>query len=271
MKSTIWNRAGFALGAIVLLCSPIAYAKASGNSLEVVSIHAGGDSKTEVSSRGGLSTIVLFKDSTILFDTGAEGEKLLRNMEVSGIDAKNIDAIVISHNQWDRLDGLSDVLGAADMVPKVYVPAPGREEILRENPQADVIAVEKAVGILPDTWLLGPLKVDADDTNAAAQVLVLDSRDGLVVIVGCSYPGVISIVEQVKEIIGHRKIQLLAGGFHLRGIKRNEIKEISLRLQTMGVKKLALGGCTSEPAIKVFRQEWGDQVVFLNLGNSVGF
>ena len=66
-------------------------------------------------------------------------------------------------------------------------------------------------------------------------------------------------------------IKLLAGGFHLRGISKKEIREISLNLQQKGVKGLALSQCTGDPALKIFREEWGDRVVSLDFGKTIRF
>ena len=91
------------------------------------------------------------------------------------------------------------------------------------------------------------------------------------VLVGCSQPGILNIVERIKKTIGSKKIQLVAGGFHLRNTPDEEVEEISLRLQQLGVTNLAPTHCTEDGAISVFRRQWPDRLVPFNLGDTITF
>jgi len=207
----------------------------------------------------------------VLFDTGGKDSPLLPHFVELGLDHSIIEAVVISHSDPEHTSGLPDVLRATALKPVVYVPAAAGEAISQRNPGATVVAVAKPTRVIPDAWLVGPIQVDIDGESVDEQALVLDRPDGLVVIVGCSHPGIADVVQQVKEVFGPRKIKLVAGGFHLRATSKTEIKEISLRLLQMGVKNLALSHCTGESALKIFRQEWGDRVVSFDLGDTIDF
>ena len=272
MKSTMYSSVWFAALAGVLICSPVAAADPPANSITVVSSHLAGKSKAEVLARGGLSMYVMVNGKAILFDTGTKDGPLLKNLEELGLNATLIDAIVFSHSQSDRVhDELPDVLNATSSTAKVYVPASAAEAVSQKNPGAIVVPVSKPTRVLPDAWLVGPMHLDSEGGATVQQALVLDRPDGLIVIIGCSFPGVASTVQQVKEVFGHRRIQLIAGGFHLRGTRKQEIRDLSLMLQQKGVKGLALSNCTGEPALKIFRQDWGDRVVSLDFGNTIGY
>jgi 7,8-dihydropterin-6-yl-methyl-4-(beta-D-ribofuranosyl)aminobenzene 5'-phosphate synthase len=272
MKSTLCCRICSTVFAVLLACSSVAAANLPNNSITVVSSHVIGKSKAELSEHGGLSLYVKVDGEVILFDTGEENSPLLKNLEELGLDVAQIDAVVISHSHSEKIHGeLLDVLSATEGKPKTFVPAPAIDAFLRQYPGANVVAVAKPTRILPDAWLVGPLRLETEGEADAVQALVLDQPDGLVVIVGCSFPGVASLVQQVKEVFGFRRIKLVAGGFHLQATSKAEIREISLSLQQKGVKGLALGPCTGEAAMKIFRQEWGDQAVTLDFGNPVRF
>ena len=272
MKSTLDCRVWCAAVAALLVCSSAGTADAVGNSITVVSDHQAGRSKAEQLAKGDLSLYVKVNGSVILFDTGDKTSPVLQNLEELGLDATLIDAVVLSHSHSDQIHGeLSHVLTVISSKTKIYVPAPAGEAVSLKNPGANVVPVSKPTRVLPGAWLVGPLQVGSAEGTAAEQALVLDQHDGLVVIVGCSFPGVASVVQQVKEVFGHRRIKLLAGGFHLRGTSKKEIREISLNLQQKGVKGLALSQCTGDPALKIFRQEWGDRVVSLEFGSTVNF
>jgi len=272
MKSTMYSSVWFAALAGVLICSPVAAADPPANSITVVSSHQMGKSKAELSARGGLSMYVKINGKVILFDTGVKESPLLNNLEELGLETTLIEAVVLSHSQTDRIQGeLPDVLSAASPKAKVYVPASASEAISQKNPGATVVSVSEPTRVVPDAWLVGPMLLDSEGGATVQQALVLDRPDGLIVIIGCSFPGVASAVQQVKEVFGHRRIQLVAGGFHLRGTPKQEIRDLSLKLQQKGVKGLALSNCTGEPALKIFRQEWGDRVVSLDFGNTIRF
>ncbi len=43
---------------------------------------------------------------TLLFDAGPEGETLVRNAAILGVDFGEVEAIVLSHGHWDHGGGL---------------------------------------------------------------------------------------------------------------------------------------------------------------------
>jgi 7,8-dihydropterin-6-yl-methyl-4-(beta-D-ribofuranosyl)aminobenzene 5'-phosphate synthase len=271
MNSTLWRHAGATALAGLTVFSSVATASRPANSITVVGEHLQGTSKTGVSESGGISTLVVFRGKAILFSNGGDDSSLAQNLENLQLEPSQIQAVVLPHNRQDQLRALPDVLTAIETPPKVYVPGPVTQEILQRYPTADVVPVTKPTGVLPDAWLVGPMQLEYGGQTIAEQVLVLDRDDGLVVIVGCSHPGIVSVVELVRKVFGYQTIKLIAGSIDLQKTSKKEIREISLRLQQMGVKKIALSRCTGKPALKIFRQEWGDRVVSFDLGDTVKF
>jgi 7,8-dihydropterin-6-yl-methyl-4-(beta-D-ribofuranosyl)aminobenzene 5'-phosphate synthase len=271
MKSTKNCKVLYVVLTGLLACSAVGMAGPPDNSITVVSSHEPGKSKAELFAKGGLSTYIRVNGKVILFDTGGETASLVQNLEELGLDVGAIDAIVLSHSEPDHVSDLTDLLKAAEMKPKIYVPAAAGEATSLRNPGATVVAVAKPTRVLPDAWLVGSIQLDTDGETFDEQALVLDRPDGLVVIVGCSHPGIAEVVQQVKEVFGHQRIKLVAGGIHLQKTSKDEIREISLKLQQKGVTSLALSNCTGDPAMKVFRQEWGDRVVSLDRGETIDF
>lgn len=270
MKSISYFKISCSILAALLISSTGA-ADPPANSVTVANSHPSSKSKTELAPKGDLSAYIRLEAGTVLFDTGSASAPLLPKFVELGLDQALIDAVVLSHDDPEHFHGLSDVLKATAMKPKVFVPPAAAEAVSTQNPGATVVAVAKPTRVLPDAWLVGPISVEFEGETSFAQALVLDQPDGLVVIIGCANPAVASIVEEVKEVFGHRRIKLVAVGIHLRGSKRNDIKEVSLRMQQMGIKGLALSECTGEPALKIFREEWGDRVVSFDFGDSVRF
>ncbi|MDP8237767.1 MAG: MBL fold metallo-hydrolase [Candidatus Hatepunaea meridiana] len=134
----------------------------------------------------------------MLFDTGAKGSMLLDNMKKLGIEPASIDEVFISHYHWDHTGGLTDFL---DLNPvRVYIPSSCPE------PQnaGEVIKVEEAFRLHEGIFSTGELK-------GIEQSLLIETERGLVVIAGCSHPGVSSILEAASQF---GKPYALIGGLH---------------------------------------------------------
>jgi 7,8-dihydropterin-6-yl-methyl-4-(beta-D-ribofuranosyl)aminobenzene 5'-phosphate synthase len=137
--------------------------------------------------------------SLILFDTGGDGSVLLYNMQELGIDAKRIGTIVISHGHGDHIGGLHSIL-EVNGDAEIYVPS----SLWRRLSGRKVTAVTKPVQICAGVFSTGELK-------GVEQSLVLRINKGIVVLTGCSHPGVSEIL-RVASRFG--KISGIIGGFH---------------------------------------------------------
>lgn len=270
MKSSLWFRISYSILA-ALLVSSIGAAQSPTNSVTVANSHPSSKAKADIPPKGELSVFVKVEAGVILFDTGSPTTPLLPKLVKLDLDPTLTNAVVLSHDDPGHYHGLTDLLNTTALKAKIYVPPSAGEAVSKQVPGANVVPVSKPTRVLPDAWLVGPISVDFEGEISVAQALVLDEPDGLVVIVGCTNPAVASIIEEVKEVFGHRRIKLIAGGIHLRGTKRNDIREISLKMQQMGVKGLALSECTGEPALKIFREEWGDRLASFDFGNTIRY
>ena len=45
--------------------------------------------------------------------------------------------------------------------------------------------------------------------------LAVNTPEGLVLVVGCSHPGILNIVEAATTASGNKRVHLITGGFHL--------------------------------------------------------
>ncbi len=135
----------------------------------------------------------------ILFDTGASGTVLLHNIEKLGIDPAAIDIIVISHAHWDHTGGLPELL-EVNRSASLYLPASFQPAL----PDRTVVKVKDAIEITDKVFSTGELK-------GAEQSLVVKTDAGLVVIAGCSHPGVGRILEAASS---YGNVYSLIGGLH---------------------------------------------------------
>jgi len=152
------------------------------------------------------SAFVEFNDIKILFDTGANGKILLHNMKKLGIDEKNIKEIFISHAHWDHTGGLDKIL-QLNKNAKIYVPA--SFNVKAENR----VIISNAIKIHDNIFSTGEL-------NGIEQSMVIKHEKGLVIIVGCSHPGIKNIIMASKKFGNPYAI---IGGFH--GFDEYEVLE----------------------------------------------
>ncbi len=154
--------------------------------------------RADLEADWGFACAVEARGKRILFDTGAKGPILARNMEALGVDPAGFDFAVISHDHWDHTGGLETVLERVSL--PVYLPTPCAEP-----------AGAKAV-----TSVSGPLTIaeGIHSTGTLAgieQSLAVETEGGLAVIVGCSHPGVGAILDAASRF---GEVRYLAGGLH---------------------------------------------------------
>src|SRR5258708_20014999 len=86
--------------------------------------------------------------------------------------------------------------------------------------------------------------------------LAINTPDGLVLVVGCSHPGIEKIVEAAAAI--NPKIHLIAGGFHLVVAPDDAIAKMVTALKdTFKVANVAPGHSTGEPTFPPLNQPFG--------------
>jgi 7,8-dihydropterin-6-yl-methyl-4-(beta-D-ribofuranosyl)aminobenzene 5'-phosphate synthase len=147
----------------------------------------------------GFSCLVSHSGINLLFDTGANGAILLQNMRALGIESRSVHEVSISHAHFDHAGGLSSFLNENGDVT-VYAPA----SLRGIRSARKVIYVDKPMEIREGFYTTGLL-------DGIEQSLAVRSEDGLVVIVGCSHPGVTEIL-RASERFGTPAA--LAGGLH---------------------------------------------------------
>ena len=123
------------------------------------------------------------------------------------------------------------------------------DEFVSSVKQANATSIEvtEPVEIIDDVYLTGEMGSDIME-----QSLILRTGDGLVVITGCSHPGIVEILEKTKEILDE-DIYMAFGGFHLLRHSDEETAAIIDRFQSLGVEKCGAGHCTGEEQIAAFQ------------------
>jgi 7,8-dihydropterin-6-yl-methyl-4-(beta-D-ribofuranosyl)aminobenzene 5'-phosphate synthase len=212
----------------------------------------------------GFACLVEGTQKTILFDTGTKADIFASNVGVLRADLSRVDAIVISHPHGDHTGGLPVALKARAGLP-VYLPfgAPAALADSVRSAGASVVTVEGPADVGPDALVTGPV-----GGRIPEQALVIRRPEGLVVVVGCSHPGIVAIVEKARQLAGGKLLAVL-GGFHLMDHSDEAVAGIVARLQALGVEKVGATHCTGEKAIEAFRKGYGARFIEMGAGRVV--
>ena len=247
----------------------------------------------------GYAAFVEYGGKRILFDAGNNPDILAQNANAKGIDLSKLDFAIVSHRHGDHIGGLTYLLRVN---PKVIVYAPkesfgvfGAElpstfyrqdqslpaeqryyggappEVMHFGsawPGANFQLVDKNTEIAPNIHLVTLVSDKPGTLELRELSLVLNTPDGLVVVVGCSHPGIDKIIESAISI--NPRVHLIVGGFHLVVASDADIeKTVTALHDRFRVEYVAPGHCTGEPAFTALRKAFGEHYLYAGLGTSL--
>jgi 7,8-dihydropterin-6-yl-methyl-4-(beta-D-ribofuranosyl)aminobenzene 5'-phosphate synthase len=99
---------------------------------------------------------------------------------------------------------------------KSFAPSGAPPEVMRFGsawPGANFQLVDKNTEITPDIHLIALVSDKPGTLELRELSLAINTPDGMVIVVGCSHPGIDKIVEAAGTI--NPRIHLIVGGFHL--------------------------------------------------------
>jgi 7,8-dihydropterin-6-yl-methyl-4-(beta-D-ribofuranosyl)aminobenzene 5'-phosphate synthase len=218
----------------------------------------------------GFSAFITSPEGNILFDTGGDVKVFENNLKYFRISPKDIDYIFISHNHWDHKNGLTLFTGMLSENCVVYVPDSELENLKNEFTGFKMVGIGKTAKISRFFWSTGEF-MDAEK-GLWEHSLMIEKGETISLITGCSHPGITAIVSGMHEAFPKKKIELVTGGFHLKGIlDESSIKKISDELKSFNIKIISPSHCTGDLAMKIFQREWKEQFVPLFLGDKYTF
>jgi 7,8-dihydropterin-6-yl-methyl-4-(beta-D-ribofuranosyl)aminobenzene 5'-phosphate synthase len=248
----------------------------------------------------GYAALVEINGKRILFDTGDDPAIFAKNVKARGVDLTKLDFVVLSHRHSDHISGLSYLLKVNPRV-KIYAPKDGlggifgsdvpnqfyrKDEALPAEmryyggtppeimklgtvfPGANIQLIDKTTEVVPGITLIA-LVSDTPGTREMKELsLAINTADGIVLVVGCSHPGIEGIVAEAAKINPH--IHFIAGGFHLVAAQDPAIEKIATTLHdTYKVDYIAPGHCTGEPTFAALQKSFGDHYLYAGLGTTL--
>ena len=244
----------------------------------------------------GFAALVEVNGKRILFDTGDNPDVFAQNVKAAGVDLARLDFAVISHRHGDHMGGLTYLLKVNPKV-RIYAPKEGfgvfgsslpssfyrkADELPPEMryfdgnppavmkfgnawPAANFELIDKTIEVAPGVTLIA-LVSDAAGTKELKELsLAINTPEGIVLVVGCSHPGIEAIVAEAARINTH--IHFIAGGLHLVVAPDATIEKVKTSLKdSWKVEWIAPGHCTGEPTFAQLQEAFGERYLYAGLG-----
>jgi len=247
----------------------------------------------------GFSVLIEYSGKKILFDTGNNAKTFAANVKAMHVDLKDLDFVVISHRHGDHTSGLNYLLQVNPRV-KIYVPAESfgvfgstlpkglykTVDTLPSSmryfngadpqafpsgspwPEANFVSVDSQIEVAPGIFLIPTVSNVKGTLELRELTLALNTPRGLVLVVGCSHPGVEEILSAASAVNSH--VHMLLGGLHLVKTPDAEIERLAIALHDKWkIDRIAPGHCTGEPAFAKLKQVFGDSYLYAGLGSRV--
>jgi len=249
----------------------------------------------------GLSILIETGVMNILMDTG-QSISVRHNAKALGIDLTKVDKIVLSHGHFDHTGGLENVLRQMNKNVEIIthpdtlsakfqgkqkgnkksIGLPFRLSEL-EALGAKFKLSKKPVKITPEIMTTGevPMLVEfeeiapdrffvKEDSRWHADefpddlALIINTKPGLIVILGCAHRGMINTLYHAQKLTGRKEIRLVIGGSHLLNSSRERVYKTIAALEDLDVRKVGVSHCTGQEASAIMAQELGDRYFYNN-------
>jgi len=211
------------------------------------------------SSTWGISFYVeTFKEDekhTVLMDTSGSFETFDKNVSKLGIDLTSVEAVFISHWHGDHMGALSQVLSLIKHSVPVYVPSANSSGIREiKNANGNPVVCSE-----PTEFIGGLMSTGEMSKGISEHSLIINVKDkGLVVLTGCSHPGIINILNRTMKASGVDKVYAVMGGFHISGT--NVGVKVGKFLKELNVEIVSPCHCTNQDArngiAKIVREKY---------------
>lgn len=235
----------------------------------------------------GYSALVEYAGKRILFDTGGNLDDFTANVNALGVDLSLLDFVVLTHRHGDHTSGLHYVLKVNPNV-QIYTPVeqsqfdtpstPALVKMINRRvdsapddmhyfdgriperlasgspwPGAKFVQIPKLTEVVSGFWLFSTVSDVAGTKEMNEVSMAIRTPHGLVIMVGCSHPGIEKILEAGVKI--EPKVYSVFGGFHLAADSDAEVRSLVTRIHDKWKsERVAAGHCTGEFAFSEFNR-----------------
>jgi 7,8-dihydropterin-6-yl-methyl-4-(beta-D-ribofuranosyl)aminobenzene 5'-phosphate synthase len=249
----------------------------------------------------GYAALIEYGGKRILFDTGNNAETFRHNIETLKLNLSDLDFVVLSHRHGDHTSGLNYVLSVNPQV-RIFTPyeisqfgtpvMPGIVNATNRHiatlpdymhyfdgkpqqlgpsgspwPNAHFMQIDKTTEVAPGFFLISTVSDTPGMKEMHEISLAFRTPEGLVLVVGCSHPGILNIVREAAKI--DARIYSVFGGFHLLSSSDDEVRSIARELHdTWNIPTIGPGHCGGLGAFAALHDLYQDKYIYAGLGTS---
>ncbi len=260
--------------------------------------------KRKLLAEHGLSMFIEIGDQRVLFDTG-QGFTIKCNARRLNVPLDRLTACIISHGHYDHTSGLTYVLQEAGSL-KIYGHSKMFKKRFSRNSRGDLFEVgildsksdlekmkgtfefiDKPAEVWKNLYITGEVPRVTDfekpssnllvetekglitDPICDDQSLVINSKRGLVIILGCCHSGLINTLRHVHGFMGKKKIHAIIGGMHLADISVEQLRKTIAKLKNYDFDYIMPLHCSGFAASCELYKEFGSRYIDGGVGDRV--
>ena len=251
----------------------------------------------------GLSFLIEADGEKILFDTGQSAEVIAHNLDVLGEDLHDLQYVCLSHGHYDHTGGLRDIIKRTERAkvfaypnvfdnkyikrgeeyksigaPMIKMQMDTHFELQLDSEGSEVIEGIRTTGqiprindfeTVPDRYFIKSYGAYAHDDIIDDQALIIESKSGIIVVLGCAHAGVVNTLNHVRNITNQREIWGVLGGMHLIGADLDRLNETVKALEEFDVQNIGLSHCSGTNAFLFLSGKFGDRVYLNSVGSVI--
>jgi 7,8-dihydropterin-6-yl-methyl-4-(beta-D-ribofuranosyl)aminobenzene 5'-phosphate synthase len=239
----------------------------------------------------------------ILFDTNSAARPIIRNARVLHKNLNLVDTLFLSHCHYDHSDGLPVMLEAiGHPLPVISHPtlfrlcfeinpdglrhiglaysraeleAKGAQFLLTDAPLnlmtgvavSGEVARQTEYETLEDLYTIKDGNV-IQDHERDDMAVILNSKQGLVILTGCSHSGIVNIILTSRRVTGVEKIFAVIGGLHFIDASQEKISQ-SISFLKDNVQWVFAGHCTGFDGCCMLRAALGERFKKITTGMTI--
>lgn len=271
---------------LTLICLQAVFADNETTTITVV--YDNNEYNRELETEWGFSCVVRHNGKSFLFDTGGRwfdrGDTdsiFFNNMKKLHVEPKEFDAVMLSN--IDHVGGMPAFLNKNSNVI-AYIPGSFHKMIGDKIGYLGAQVEKVIIGrkLFDDFYTTGEL-----GERVKEQALIIDTKKGIIVIVGSAHPGIIEIVEKAKKLFkkedvkvgsnfrksrskdDKKEVLLVMGGFNLREKKQEQIKEVIAKFKKLNVKFVGPCQNSGDKARRLFKKAYGKRFIEIGVGKVI--
>ena len=250
----------------------------------------------------GLSYFIDTGISKLLFDCGGSIYPIT-NAKKMNVSFEEVNTVVFSHGHYDHAAGFIDsaniinpksIITGKDFFDEKYAYdgtiltylGTGFDERFLDERNMEHIICEQVYEIDQNCYAIGDFKRTTKfetiperfvvlQNNQFIQddfhdeiCLIIKSKKGLVVVLGCSHPGVLNMLQSIQTIF-QSKIYAVFGGTHLVEADESRIKTSLDEMKSLGIELIGMSHCSGSQAIEMAKEYNGISSAPLSVGSTI--